>query len=252
MQKNICLFDSIDMEGLYMEEKKDDDQIVFLLKSMKKQYVKDTITKGRFCFNHPAIFSQWEDANAAQYDRWEAHSAFEAKYLVAAPIIGENNGMPIYGKGKKIADKAIIHMQTDIVKYSPICCFRTVKTTEVSFLGDKIEYTLGQTAQKIKKEFGHDSFVLIQVGPFIERLKRIVNSFIAMEVVYCDLINNYPFKVEKKYREIAEQLFRKDKKFEWQKEYRIALQPSQETPVFIELGSLEDIAASGDLDDLAY
>ena len=240
------------MEKLYMEEKKEDDQIVFLLKSMKKQYVEDTMTKGRFCFNHPAIFSQWEDANAAQYDRWEAHSAFEAMYLVAAPIIGEKDGMPIYGQGKKIADKAIIHMQTDIVKHTPICCFRTVRKTEVDFLNDKIQYTLGQTAQKIKKEFGHDTFVLIQFGPFIERLKRIVNSFIAMEVVYCDLINNNPFKAEKKYREIAEQLFRKDIKYEWQKEYRIALQPSQKTPVFVELGSLEDIAVSGNLDDLIY
>ncbi len=235
-----------------MEEKKEDDQIVFLLKSMKKQYVEDTMTKGRFCFNHPAIFSQWEDANAAQYDRWEAHSAFEAMYLVAAPIIGEKDGMPIYGQGKKIADKAIIHMQTDIVKHSPICCFRTVRKNEVDFLSDKIEYTLGQTAQKIKKEFGHDTFVLIQFRPFIERLKRVVNSFFAMEVAYCDLINNYPFKVEKKYREIAEQLFRKDIKYEWQKEYRIALQPSQKTPVFVELGSLEDIAVYGNLDDLIY
>ena len=101
-----------------MEEKKDDDQIIFLLKSMKKQYVEDTMHKGLFCFNHPTLFSQWEDANAAQYDRWEAQSAFEATYLVAAPIIGEKNGMPIYGQGKKIADKAAIAITTISVPLS--------------------------------------------------------------------------------------------------------------------------------------
>ena len=247
MQKNICHFDNMGFETT-MKEKKDDEQIVFLLKTMKKKYVEDTMTKGRFCFNHPAVFSQWEDINAAQYDRWEAQSAFEATYLVYAPIIGEKNGMPIYGQGKKIADKAIVHMQTDLAKNSPICCFRTVNKNEVEFLGNEIKYTLGSTARRIQKEFGHDAFVMIQLMPFIERLKSSVDSFIAMKVAYCDLINDYPFNVEKKNREIVEQLFRKDKKYEWQKEYRIVLPPSQDTPVFVEIGSIEDIAVSGDLE----
>lgn len=227
------------------------DKIIFLLKTMKKEYLEDTMKKGRFCFCHPSVFSQWEDTNAAQFDHWEAHSAYEAIHVVFAPIIGEKeNGMPIYGPGKKIAEKGIVRTQTDFVRYSPICCFRAIDQSEVEMFKDGIYYSLGDIANRIMLEFGHDSYIIIQAVPFLERLKRAVNFTIAMAVVYEDVLNNYHFNVEEKFKEMVEQLFRKDKKYKWQKEYRIVLPPSKETKTIIEMGSIEDIAVCGNLKEL--
>ena len=61
-----------------------------------------------------------------------------------------------------------------------------------------------------------------------------------------------PFALDKEYQIIAEQLFRKDEKFAWQNEYRIALAPTEESPVFVEIGSIEDIACCGSLIDCDY
>ena len=231
-------------------QKNQENKIVFLLKSMKKEYLLDIMTKGRFCFNHPTVFSQWENADAAQFDRWEGHDAYECLYPALAPIIGEENGMPIYGPGKIMADKAIIHIQNGTTKHTPICCFRCIQQDEIRFEGNMMFYSLAEIADRIMREFGHDAYVIIPIMPFLERLKKKMSSFFAMSVAYHDLLNNHQFDVEEEYEEIAEQLFRKDKKFEWQKEFRIALPPTKEAPVFIELGSIEDIAVCGDIADL--
>lgn len=240
------------MKGTPMNEnkQKNDNQIIFLLKSMKKEYLNDTMKKGRFCFNHPTVYSKWEDASAAQYDRWEAHDAYEATRILVAPIIGEKNRQPIYGAVKKLADKAIIHMQSDSVKHTPLCCFRCISRNEFELVGNDMVFSLGETADRIIREFGHDTYVMIRIIPFLERLKAKVGTIMAMGVVYHDLLNDYQFNVPAQYKEAVTQLFRKDKKYEWQKEYRIALSPTAESPVFVELGSIEDIAICGNIADL--
>ena len=212
--------------------------------------MEDTMTKGRFCFNHPTVFSKWEDTGAAQFDRWEAHDAYECIHLVVAPIIGEEKGMPVYGPGKKWADKAIIHTQSDTAKHSPICCFRCVTRDEFEFKDNQMIYSLGQTAERIMQEFGHDAYVMIHLDSFLKRLEAKVGSYLAGNVAYHDLLNDFQFNVSEENEEIVEQLFRKDKRFEWQKEYRIALRPNNKSPVFVEVGSIEDIAACGDIIDL--
>lgn len=233
-----------------MKKVSKENQIVFLLKSMKREYLQNTIKRGIFCFNHPTVFSKWEDDDAAQFDRWEAHDAYEGTHIVYAPIIEEKDGMPVYGKGRKLADKAVIHMQSDAIKHTPICCFRFIDQSEYKMVGDTMYYSLGETACRIKREFGHDAYVIIQIIPFLERLKEKAGSFLAMDVAYQDLLNNYKFNVDKQYEEIVQQLFRKDKKYEWQREYRIALPPTKDSPTFVELGSIEDIAISGNIVDL--
>lgn len=232
------------------EKKKQEDVIILLLKTMKKEYLHDTMTKGRFCFNHPTVFSKWEDKDAAQYDRWEAHDSYEATNIVFYPIIGKKDGMLIYGQGRKIIDKAVIHTQSEAAKKTPVCCFRCITQNERVVDGDNLIYSLGDTADRIMREFGHDAFLIIQITPLFERLKKVIGDFIAMDVAYYDTLNGHPFNVAEEYKGIAEQLFRKDKKFQWQKEYRIALPPTEHSPVFVEIGSIEDIAICGDIADL--
>lgn len=233
-------------------QKGQEKEIVFLLKTMRKEFLNDSMTKGRFCFNHPIVFSQWEDNNAAQYDRWEAHSSFEATNLVIAPQIGENDGKPVFGPGEKLDGKVVIHMQSDMVKYSPICCFRYVDRNEVIWQENSIIYSLGETAQRIINEFRHDAFVLVEASKFLERLKRKVGRLMAMDVAYCDTQNIHAIRVPEQYQWIVGQLFRKDKKYEWQKEFRIVLEPTETSPVFVEIGSIEDIAICGNVIDLIH
>ena len=210
--------------------------------------------KGRFCFNHPTVFSEWEEKEAAQYDCWEAHSSHEAKDVMIFPMIGENeNGTPIYGAGKKLCDQAIIHEQLESVKHTPICCFRAIEKEEVKYENGKLIYTLGETAKRIRNEFGHDSFVLIQAVPFIERIEKTLGSRLVGRgsVIYKDVLNDNEFPhIDDKYQDEVQQLFRKDIKYEWQKEYRLTLQPSKESRILIEIGSIEDIAISRNIDDL--
>ena len=78
-----------------------------------------------------------------------------------------------------------------------------------------------------------------------------VNGFRAMEVVYLDYINDYPFlPLSSEDKEIVEQVFRKDKIFDWHKEYRIALSPTDKSCVFRTIGSIEKMAVSGMIKDL--
>lgn len=233
-----------------MSKTEKENRIVLLLKSMKNEYVNDTLTKGRFCFNHPVAFNVWESKDAAQYDPWDAHSAYDAIHLVYAPIIGEENGMPVYGQGHKFADKAFIHEQSGAAKHSPICCFRFIEENEVMWSQNGFEFSLGETADRIINEFGHDSYIIIQAKPFIERVQKQCPSSLLGAVAYHDKLNNYQFPVPEEIKERVEQLFRKDERYSWQKEYRIALPPTKNSPVFLELGSIEDIAISGKIADL--
>lgn len=227
-----------------------DNQIVFLLKTLKEKHVESTMTKGRFCFSHPSVFNKWERDNSAQYDRWDGHSAYEATHLVYAPIIEDNGDKIVYGEVKKLADRAIIHEQSATVKNTPICCFRYVQRDELIFdSGNSVDFTLGDTADRIKNEFGHDSFILINAANFLDRFRTKYKGLDG-RVVYHDTLNDFEFNVDESIKSIVEQVFRKDKKYEWQKEYRFALQESTETPTFIELGSIEDIAITGELDYL--
>lgn len=226
-----------------------ENKILFFLKSMKCKYVDDILKYGRFCFNHPAIFNKWESKKDAQYDPWDAHSVYEATHLIFAPIIDEKDGIPVYGEVHKLADKGIVRTQSAVANKSSICCFRMVEEHEVSFDENHIFYTLGETADKIINEFGHDSYILIQAAPFLERIRQKYSCYCGA-VVYRNTLNDYEFQVPEQEKDFVEQLFRKDVKYEWQKEYRIVLPPSDNNPVFIELGSIEDIAICGKISDL--
>lgn len=220
------------------------------MKTMKSQYVEAAMTKGIFCFNHPTVFNQWEAKDAAQADKWDAHSVYNATHLMYAPIIGEENGMPKYGEVKPLAEKAIVRLQSNAVKHSPICCFRAITEEDVSFEGENTIISLDNCVGRIMDEFHHDAYIIVLAAPFVERLKSKYTVPYSGNVIYKNTLNDYDFMVPESAKETVEQLFRKDERFAWQKEYRFVLQPSEKGPVFVELGSIEDIAQSGKLADL--
>ena len=83
------------------------DNGVYLLKTLRKKHLADTIQQGQFCFCHPQVFSSWENKDSAQYDKWEGHSAYEVCHIVFAPIVSEKHGKIIYGRGdnRPLADR---------------------------------------------------------------------------------------------------------------------------------------------------
>ena len=229
-----------------------EDNPIFLLKSMKHEYLENTIKYGRFCFNHPNIFNRWEDQESAQYDKWDAHSAYAITRIVVNPQKDETTGVPIIDSGIQYKAEGEMHFQNDYVKHTPICCFRCIRIKDVEVgHNDEVYFTLGDIAERIEKEFGHDSYLIVPARPFLELFAKKVQGFSAMEVLYQDTLNDYPFlPLRKPTREILEQLFRKDNKYAWQKEYRIVLSPTNNSPVFKAIGSIEDMAVYGKIGEL--
>lgn len=226
------------------------EETTYLLKTLKKEHLEETVHKGKFCFCHPQIFSRWEDQKSAQYDRWEGYSAYEVNHIVFAPIISNKDGKIVYGQGSKIADRGIVHLQTDVAKKTPICCFRLVEESDLNRTDEKFIYSLGATTDRIRLEFQHDAFVLIKLVPFLERLGMNVSWYYARNVIYQNLLNSIQDEMDEENKEIIEQLFRKDERFKWQKEFRIILLPNEKMKSFVKVGSIEDISYHGDIDEL--
>ena len=228
--------------------------ILFLFKSMKQEHVDGSMKKGRFCFNHPSVFSGWEEKDSAQYDKWDGHGAHKLKHLYVAPYTKGETQPPPMDKWTKIADETTVHFESDAAKHTPICCFRAIRSDDL--LSDKERrnayFPLHEIADRIRNEFNHDAYILVEATPFLERMRKSVPCCYTGAVIYQDTMNEPPFSLDKGHQIIAEQLFRKDEKFAWQKEYRIALAPTEESPVFVEIGSIEDIACCGSLIDCDY
>lgn len=230
------------------------EPIMFLLKSMKSEYVEDTMKKGKFCFCHPSVFRDWEEIGAAQYDEWEGYAANKLRHMYIAPYTEGETQPPPMDKWIKIADETIVHRESETAKHTPICCFRKIGTNDLLFDKDyhTAYYPINKIAKRINKEFGHDAYILVPATPFLERVRKSVPFCYTGAVIYQDTMNDPPFSLEKEHQILAEQIFRKDERFAWQKEYRIALAPTSESPVFVEVGSIEDIAYSGTLVDADY
>ena len=212
----------------------------------------DTLKKGRFCFNHPTTFNKGEQLQEAQFDRWDGYSAYTTCYMVFAPIIGEKeDGFPLYGKPIQITKPAIIHEQSDRTRTTPICCFREVRENDfISVAEDVYEFSLGDTVDRIKNEFGHDAFIMVKYPEILFQFDRFTYNY-SRSVIYKDTLNDYDFGIRKKYEDILGQIFRKDSVYSWQKEFRITLFPTFCSRVFWEIGSIEDITLlSGDIEQL--
>lgn len=235
-----------------MEEKTND--IIFLIKTMESKFLNDTLKKGRICFNHPTAFNKGENLQSAQLDRWDGYSAYTAIYTVFAPIIGKKeNGFPIYGKPVEIKNPVTIHRQSDRSKNTPICCFREVRENDFETVSEDVySFSLGDTVDRIRTEFGHDAFIMVKYPDILFQLNQFTYNY-SRSVIYQDTLNDYDFGERKKYENILGEIFRKDSKYSWQKEFRITLFPTFCSRVFWEIGSIENITLlSGDIELLRH
>ena len=104
----------------------DDWRFPFLIKTMKKDYLERTLEEGRFCFNTPSAFIEGKGLASAQQDKYEAHLSFEARHIMVAPILYEDENGPCYGTAERFAECAKAHFTTEDAKHTPLCSFRFV------------------------------------------------------------------------------------------------------------------------------
>ena len=226
------------------------DEIVFLLKTLKKEHLETTLKKGQFCFSFPSIFHSPTNLNSAQQDLWDSYSFSSIRNLVIAPIISDNESEIKYGSIRKLADTAEMHELSAISKLNPLCSFRKVEKNDIIWAKNAFIFSLGDLVEKIKSEFGHDAFILIAFPEiFIDRISKQYSCF-ARSIHYGKLDKNFNKLIyESNFEQIK--MFQKSAEYAWQKEYRIILSPRKgEGPQLIEIGSIEDIAIGGSIDDL--
>lgn len=233
-----------------------DPDIVFFIKTMKKKHLSDAVTKGEFCFSCPETFVNDDNGklNGAQKDTWDSSQFYEAKNLYVYPIIKEDKDGIQYGPGIKLADKTTIREMSSSVRHTPFCCFRKVTKDELECRNKLFVFSLGDTVDRIKNEFGHDSFVLIaDPNEFIHRLYQKEHNCYGRSIFYGELTSEYMREIEEHTTKGFQQIkmFQKRDKYAWQKEYRIILTPTKETtPRIVHIGSIEDITIGGDIENL--
>lgn len=228
--------------------------IIFIVKSMDSKYVESTIKQGRLCFNTPQVFDD-KTLNLAQYDKYDSWMQYEARDIYIAPLLEDNERHLSYGKPVKILEKATIHEIDGINKSVPICCFRKIDENEITVFDDKMIVTIEtEVVDRIKNEFGHNSFILI-VNPnmFLDRI-CLNSSCYAHSIYYTDNKIEFEKYIESVPEELVQaKMFQKEQKYAWQKEYRVILPPISDNNNrrFVEIGNLEDIAIVGEIEQLS-
>lgn len=229
-----------------------ENDIVFLLKTMKSTYLKDTLTKGRFCFSFPETFSSANSDQlcSAQIDEWDSRHFFRAEKIYCYPIIEESPNGIKYGNGFPLAERAVLREISTISKRTPFCCFRKITKSDLISRKNAFTFSLGDTVDRIKTEFGHDSFIIIcEPNVFIKRILKLQHCF-GRSITYGELDYDSAKEFENAGFEQIK-MFQKRIAYEWQKEYRIIIEPTPETTnQILDIGSIEDIAFGGDIENL--
>ena len=229
-----------------------ENDIVFLVKTLKKEYLQSTL-EGKLFFSCPDTFiSTNNNLASGQQDIYDSHLNFKAYHLVIAPIIKEDENGIQYGKGMKIADSVDMHRINETSRHSPMICFRKVDASDIKVVDECTIFALGNLVDRIKEEMRHDAFIII-LAPlaFHLRLNK-KERFFARSIHYGEIDEQYQKFLDEHPSEQSK-MFQKRKEYAWQKEYRISLSPREETsPLTVDIGSIEDIAIGGNIEMLRH
>ena len=229
-----------------------ESDIIMLLKTLKKEYLDSTLD-GKLCFSCPSLFtSTINNLKPGQQDTWDSHLSFDAHHVVIAPIISKEDEPLQYGPAKKVADKTRMHTCNSIVQRSPMTCFRKVTMADLQEQKECDVFALGDLVDRISSEMGHDAYVLIAYP--LEFLKQLNEKerFFGHSIHYGEIDEQFESFLEE-YPLQQGEMFQKSMNYAWQQEYRLVLTPRDNSnQVFVEMGSIRDIAIGGDLEDLRH
>ncbi len=228
--------------------RQEDKKIPFLIKTLKQEFL-DSTMKGRFCFNYPHAFNSDKSSTGGQNDIWDSQICQKIRNIVIAECHDDGT----YGPVMPLADEAIMHKMSWISAHTPFCCFRKAEQCDFEIIDGCIHYHIEkQWIERIKTEFKQDRFIVIfNPEEFIKRFegrvicRSIHYGFADMEFEHFVDTCSIPQK----------EMFQKGIEYAWQKEFRlISLFPDEdihkEQRKMTYIGSIEDIADCGDIDDL--
>lgn len=204
------------------------------IKLGQSQYMEKYIMNGELRFSPAKVFTKMDEGKNKIADTHEGSLYYQISHLVAASIIGENSdGTPIYGEIFEIADSAFQRFTNETIQKIPFHCLYCYNYPPIN------AFVRLENYDNVVEEFPeYDSAVIIY--NVVEFLNRIKSKF----KIYCNYVTYTdvtPTEIE-----IENQihlLFYKRKKYEQQKEFRIALpQLRKDEAQNYNIGSIEDIA----------
>lgn len=204
------------------------------IKLGESEHMKKYLDNGELRFSPAKFFSEMQEGNDKIADRYEGAIHYPVECVVAAPITHiDENGMPVYGKGFVIADKADFSMTFNNIQRIPFHCLYCYDKPVMNALIRLDNYN------QIAKEFpDYDTAVVIcNTHEFI---KRIEENF----AIYCNHIKYTDITLsESEIENPIHFLFYKRKMYEQQKEFRIVLPKLMiEEPQNYQIGPITDIA----------
>ena len=228
------------------------NDVVFLLKTLKHKYLDTTLKEGKLLFSKPERFQKSkENLSAGQVDPLDSHKTIKASKVFAAPVLCDTKEKFELGKPFLIAENATVSEISGLSKMTPMYCLRKIDKSDFTEHNGVLHFRLdSKIIDRIKNEFQHDSFVLIY-NPFelINRIEKKSSCFARsihygeIDEYYEDFLSKYKFK--------QAEMFQKSKEYEWQKEFRIIIEPNNKNiKGFLQIGSLEDIAFGGNIEQL--
>lgn len=229
----------------------EDNKIVFLMKSLKNDFLESTMN-GQFYFSYPDTFTNANsDLGEGQRDRWDSHLSVQALEEFFIAPIGED-GKPDIKHRIILSRNKPVHIISKTSEHTPMCCFRKVEECDIEQYDNTIRFRLGDVVDMIQSEFkGHDSFILIIYWKeFLRRLEA-QTTYFARSIHYGDVDKEY-IRFYNETDMLQAEMFQKDEKYRWEKEFRIILPADSEKPKFVNVGSIRDIAICGKLESLRH
>jgi hypothetical protein len=197
---------------------------IALMKFSDSKYLDSLITKGLLYFNTIQYFKQQEDNHV--FDEYEGFDVIIPPKNISVITI---NGRDFKPAPSSKPVKLFLNNQPEITH---ICCFYIVKREGV--LIDNIHKVFHDQMF----EFGDSLCVITEVDRFQERVinaikreSKLINGYMLRAVEYYDE-NEYTTNISP---------FKKRKKYEYQSEYRIAINSDCCTPFVLSIGNLSDI-----------
>lgn len=229
----------------------EDNRIVFLMKSLKSDFLESTMN-GQFYFSYPEAFiSDNSDLGDGQRDRWDSHLSVQSPEEFFIAPIGED-GKPNIVQRMVFSRNKPVYIISETSEHTPLCCFRKVEECDIEQYGSAIRFRLGNVVDRIHSEFkGHDSFILIiNWKEFLRRIE-VQTTYFARSIHYGDVDKEY-IRFYNETDMFQAEMFQKDEKYRWEKEFRIILPADSEKPKFVNVGSIRDIAICGKLESLRF
>lgn len=230
---------------------------LLFIKFFKEEAYADQFLRGRLFLNRLSCFKKYEDEEDGRRDPGEAIAAWlQPKNLVitfAAPV-----GEKIEITGADLAAPvSISFVEQDHAHL--FCMYAMSAVMDEEFHGDEAE--AAAFGAKIKQQLSVDErcmkfgpfAVIVRVQPFMEQLNKALATL--GKPAQCQLVEYYDDTTFNGRFDLKSIPFRKQKRFEYQREYRICIRTGTEgiDPMWLELGDLSHFAAkapSAQLNDL--